>query len=117
MEDDELITGGTFSLSARVIDGTLGVFRVDGDDGDVVGVVVFVGAFTFEGLHVGALLSLFVRDDGIGLTHRDPGQKEVLAIAVDIGGVAGAVGEVDATTKEALVGACDGSPCVLPKKR
>ncbi|KKN00138.1 hypothetical protein LCGC14_1140970, partial [marine sediment metagenome] len=44
-----------------------------GDDGDVVVVVVFVGAFTFEGLHIGAFLSLFVRDNGIRLAHRDPG--------------------------------------------
>jgi len=41
----------------------------------------------------------------------------VLAVAVDIGSVAEAAGEVDAAAKEALVGACDGAPFVLPKKR
>ena len=105
-EDDELVENGVLGLGARIIDGTLGVGGVDGDDGDVVGIVVLIGAESFECVHVLGFVwrSVFgVGDDGIRLSHGDPGEEEV-AVTVDASGVTSTSSEVDAAAKVADIG-------------
>ncbi len=104
LEDDDFIPGGVLGVGTGVVVGAHGVGGVDGDDGDVVGVVVLVGAKALsEFLHVAGCLGV-VGDDGVGFSEGDPGEEEV-AVAVDVGGISSAGGEVDAASEEADVGA------------
>jgi hypothetical protein len=107
MEDDVFIIGGDHSFLGGMVFGAIGVCRIKGADGNVVSVVIFIGSFATEFRHV--FLGR-VSDKGKGFSHGDPAHEE-MALGVDVSCVSGAIGEVDAASEVAVIGAVGSARC------
>ena len=107
VEDNIFIVGGELSFLSGIIFRAAGIFGIKGTDRDVVSVVMFISSFPAEFCHV---FLGGVSNEGEGLSHGDPANEE-MSLTVNISCISGTIGEVDATSEVAVIGAVGRSCC------